>query len=112
MKARPHPDMRRPRMTRRRDSRRAKQPTGAIPQGGMTAIRGPVEETGNPDLTSRVLAPYENTIPESARYSLFHLGRGLILDHVLVSRSLGAFYRGAEIHNEVLPTNPAPSGPT
>jgi len=68
-----------------------------------TAIRGPVEETGNPDLTTRVLVPCENTIPESSRYSLFHLGRGMMLDHVFVSRSLAAFYRGAEIHNEILP---------
>jgi predicted extracellular nuclease len=68
-----------------------------------TAIRGPVEETGNPELTSRVLVPCENTIPESSRYSLFHLGRGLMLDHIFVSRSLAAFYRGAEIHNEILP---------
>ena len=68
-----------------------------------TAIRGPVEETGNPELTTRVLVACEKTIPESSRYSLFHLGRGFMLDHVLVSRPLAAFYRGAEIHNEVLP---------
>jgi endonuclease/exonuclease/phosphatase family metal-dependent hydrolase len=68
-----------------------------------TAIRGPVEETGNPELTTRVLIPCENTIPESSRYSLFHLGKGMMLDHVLVSRGLAAFYKGAEIHNEVLP---------
>jgi predicted extracellular nuclease len=69
----------------------------------VTAIRGPTEETGNPALVSRVLVPCENTIPEPARYSLFHLGRGNMLDHILVSRPLLAFYRGAEIHNEVLP---------
>jgi predicted extracellular nuclease len=69
----------------------------------VTAIRGPVEETGNPDLGSRVLVACENTIPESSRYSLLHLGRGQMLDHVLVSRALLAFYRGAEIHNEALP---------
>jgi endonuclease/exonuclease/phosphatase family metal-dependent hydrolase len=68
-----------------------------------TAIRGPVEETGNPAHAPRVLIPCENTIPESSRHSLFHLGKGLMLDHVLVSRPLAAFYRGAEIHNEVLP---------
>lgn len=67
------------------------------------AIRGPVEETGNPAHAPYVLVPCENTIPESSRYSLFHLGRGLMLDHVFVSRPLAAFYRGAEIHNEVLP---------
>jgi endonuclease/exonuclease/phosphatase family metal-dependent hydrolase len=69
----------------------------------VTAIRGPVEETGNPALVSRVLVPCENTIPEPSRYSLFHLGRGQMLDHILVSRPLLAHYRGSEIHNEVLP---------
>lgn len=67
------------------------------------AMRGPVEETNNPALTTRVLVPCENTIPESSRYTLFHHGRGYMLDHVFVSRSLASFYRGAEIHNEVLP---------
>jgi endonuclease/exonuclease/phosphatase family metal-dependent hydrolase len=69
----------------------------------LSAIRGPVEETVNPALASRVLVACENTIPTSARYSLLHLGRGYMLDHVLVSRPLLAFYRHAEIHNEMLP---------
>lgn len=69
----------------------------------LRAICGPVEETNNPDLTMRVLVPCENTIPEPSRYTLFHLGRGAMLDHVLVSRPLLAHYRGAEIHNETLP---------
>ena len=72
------------------------------------AIRGPVEETGNPAHAPRVMLPCENTIPESSRHSLFHLGKGLMLDHVLVSRPLSAFYRGAEIHNEVLPDESGP----
>jgi endonuclease/exonuclease/phosphatase family metal-dependent hydrolase len=67
------------------------------------AIRGPVEETGNPELSIRVLVPCENTVPESSRYTLFHLGKGLMLDHVFVSRPMSAFYHAAEIHNEVLP---------
>jgi endonuclease/exonuclease/phosphatase family metal-dependent hydrolase len=68
-----------------------------------TAIRGPVEETGNPAHATRVLIPCENTIPESSRHSLFHLGKGIMIDHVLVSRSFASFYKAAEIHNEVLP---------
>jgi endonuclease/exonuclease/phosphatase family metal-dependent hydrolase len=67
------------------------------------AMRGPVEETGNPGLTTGVLVPCENTIPASSRYTLFHLGRGVMLDHIFVSRAISAFYRSAEIHNEVLP---------
>jgi endonuclease/exonuclease/phosphatase family metal-dependent hydrolase len=69
----------------------------------VMAIRGPVEETGNPLHAPRVMVPCENNIPESARYSLFHLGRGEMIDHILVSRPLLAFFQRAEIHNEVLP---------
>jgi exonuclease III len=68
----------------------------------VLAIRGNVEDTGNGDLATRVLVPIENTIPEPARYTLFHQGRGDMLDHMLVTRNLLAAYRGSEIHNEVL----------
>ena len=67
------------------------------------AICGPVEETGNPAHAARVMIPCENNIPDSARYSLFHLGKGQMLDHIVVSRSLLRYFRGAEIHNEALP---------
>lgn len=69
----------------------------------LRAICGPVEETGNADHAPRVLVPCENNIPESARYSLLHLGRGVMLDHVLVSRGLLRWFDHAEIHNEALP---------
>jgi len=68
----------------------------------VLAIRGAVEDTGNGDLAGRVLVPIENTVPEPARYSLFHQGRPQLLDHMLVTRNLLAFYRGSQIHNEVL----------
>jgi endonuclease/exonuclease/phosphatase family metal-dependent hydrolase len=68
----------------------------------VLAIRGQVEDTGNGDLARRVLVPIETTVPESSRYTLFHQGRGDMLDHMLVTRNLLAFYRGSEIHNEVL----------
>jgi endonuclease/exonuclease/phosphatase family metal-dependent hydrolase len=68
----------------------------------LVAIRGDVEETGNGALAGRVLVPVENTIPEPARYSLFHHGKGQMLDHILVTRNMLAHYRGSEIHNEVL----------
>jgi predicted extracellular nuclease len=67
------------------------------------AISGPVEETGNPAHAARIMIPCENNIPDSARYSLFHLGKGQMLDHIVVSRSLLRYFRGAEIHNEALP---------
>ena len=67
------------------------------------AICGPVEETGNPAHAARLMIPCENNIPDSARFSLFHLGKGQMLDHIIASRSLLRYLRGAEIHNEALP---------
>ena len=69
----------------------------------LDAIRGPVEETGNPELSGRVIVSCEMTIPKSSRYSLFHLGQGQMIDHILASRALMTYYQGAEIHNEILP---------
>jgi endonuclease/exonuclease/phosphatase family metal-dependent hydrolase len=76
---------------------------GKSDEVSVMAIRGPVEETGNPLHGPRVMVPCENNIPESTRYSLFHLGRGEMIDHILVSRPMLAFFQHAEIHNEVLP---------
>jgi exonuclease III len=45
----------------------------------------------------------DNQIPESARYSLFHLGRGEMIDHVLASWALLATLAQTEIYNEYLP---------
>ena len=49
----------------------------------MAAIRGDVEETGNPELAGRVIVPCERTIVEPARYSPLYLGRGEMIEHVL-----------------------------
>jgi hypothetical protein len=68
----------------------------------VAAIRGEVEETDNYRLVNRVMVPCERTIPESSRYSLIHRGRKEMIDHILVSRGLLAYYKGTEIHNEVL----------
>lgn len=68
----------------------------------LEAIRGDVENTNNGSLARRVIFPCEQTIPESSRYSLKHQGQGIMLDHLLVSRNLLAFYKGAEVHNELL----------
>jgi endonuclease/exonuclease/phosphatase family metal-dependent hydrolase len=69
----------------------------------LQAICGPVEETGNPEHGPRLMIPCENNIPDSSRHSLMHLGHGEMLDHIIVSRPLLRFFRGAEIHNEALP---------
>jgi endonuclease/exonuclease/phosphatase family metal-dependent hydrolase len=68
----------------------------------VETIRGDVENTGNDKLAKRVMVPCEWTIPEPSRFSLLHHGKGEMIDHLLISRSLLAHYRGAEIHNELL----------
>jgi endonuclease/exonuclease/phosphatase family metal-dependent hydrolase len=68
----------------------------------VEAIRGDVENTGNSKLARRVLVPCERTIPEPSRFSMLHIGQGRMIDHLLVSRSLLAYYTGSEIHNELL----------
>jgi predicted extracellular nuclease len=68
----------------------------------VEAIRGDVENTGNDKLAKRVIVPCERTIPEPSCFSLLHHGTGETLDHLLISRSLLAHYRGSEIHNELL----------
>jgi endonuclease/exonuclease/phosphatase family metal-dependent hydrolase len=68
----------------------------------LRAICGEVAETGNPAHVNRLMIPCENNIPKSSRYSLLHLGKGNMLDHIIASRSLITFFRHAEIHNEAL----------
>jgi endonuclease/exonuclease/phosphatase family metal-dependent hydrolase len=68
----------------------------------IEAIRGDLENTGNLDLAMRVMVPTERNIPEPARYSFLHNGKGKMLDHILVSRMLMAYFKGSEIHNELL----------
>lgn len=69
----------------------------------LKAFCGLVEETGNPAHVARAMIPCENNTPDSARYSLLHLGKGQMIDHIVVSRPLLRHFRDAEIHNEVLP---------
>ena len=68
----------------------------------LMAIRGAVEQTGNSALAGRALFPCENNIPESMRYSLFYQGKGMMIDHLLVTRNLMQYYRFTEVHNEML----------
>jgi endonuclease/exonuclease/phosphatase family metal-dependent hydrolase len=65
-------------------------------------IRGDEEDTGSGRLAGRAMVPVERSIPDSQRYSVLHHGEPVMLDHVLVSRALMAWFRHAEIHNEAL----------
>lgn len=68
----------------------------------VRTIRGDEEDAGNPHLAARTLVPVERSLADSRRFSVVHHGRPQMLDHVLVSRPLLAWYRGVEIHNEAL----------
>ena len=72
-------------------------------QTSVKAICAPIEEIGNEALLNRIMVPCERNVAEPSRYSLLHLGHGEMIDHVLVSREMLRFFRGTEIHNEVLP---------
>ena len=58
---------------------------GQVP---VEAICGRVENTGDPDLRSRVLVPCSGAIPKSVRFSHYHHGHSNLLDHMLISQSL------------------------
>jgi endonuclease/exonuclease/phosphatase family metal-dependent hydrolase len=68
----------------------------------VRTIRGDEEDAGNPHLAGRMLVPLERSLADSRRFTVVHHGRPQMLDHVLVSRPLLAWYRGIEIHNEAL----------
>jgi endonuclease/exonuclease/phosphatase family metal-dependent hydrolase len=65
-------------------------------------IRGGEDRTGSGALAMRAMVALEHAIPEDLRYSVLHAGRKSMLDHMLISRPLLAWYRRAEIHNEAL----------
>lgn len=68
----------------------------------VETIAGRVENTGNSNLTGRVLTPCENSIPDSVRYTFIHQGDRRLLDHMLISRNMLNVYVRSEIHNETL----------
>ncbi len=68
----------------------------------MMALRGEVADTGNPAHNALTLYLCEDSVPEDARFTLYHHGRKNMLDHVLVSRAMITKYRGTEIHNEIV----------
>ena len=73
--------------------------SGEVP---VETICGTVENTGNPDLVSRVILPCEYAIPKSLRYTHIHYGQKNLLDHMLVSRQMTKYFSGAQIQNESL----------
>lgn len=73
-----------------------------LEQTPVRIIRADLDSTGNGDLAGRALVPLERSLPPERRYSVLHGGAAVMLDHLLVSRSLLGWFRNAEIHNESL----------
>jgi len=68
----------------------------------VVALRAEVESHENPALNGRTLYPCEDSVPEDARFTLYHRGKRNMLDHLLVSRGMIKAYMGTEIHNEIV----------
>lgn len=73
-----------------------------LEQTAVRIVRADLDETGNGHLASRSLVPLERSVPEERRFTVLHGGEAVILDHLLVSRGLLGWFRGADIHNEAL----------
>ncbi|UCG68815.1 MAG: endonuclease, partial [Thermoplasmata archaeon] len=73
---------------------------GSVP---FKAIVGSVQDTQNPDIRDRVMIPCEYNVPPQQRYSLFHHGKGNMLDHLVVSQGLFPYWMETSIYNEILP---------
>jgi len=65
-------------------------------------VVGAEEDTGNGQLAGRSLVALERSLPESQRVSVIHHGHPQMLDHLLVSRPLMAWFREMQVHNEAL----------
>jgi endonuclease/exonuclease/phosphatase family metal-dependent hydrolase len=68
----------------------------------MKILLSAEEDTGNGLLATRSLVMLDRSLAGDRRFSTLHHGRPQMLDHILISRSLLAAYRGLEVHNETL----------
>lgn len=79
----------------------------------LRILRSDIGDTGNTALAGASLTALETTVPASARYSVIHAGRRMMLDHILASASLAGCARGVDILNRNLldeATSPLPAG--
>lgn len=73
-----------------------------INEAAMRVTIASEEDTGSPGLAVRSLVPLERSLPADRRFSVLHHGRPEMLDHIVVSRNLLAYFHELEIHNETL----------
>ena len=70
--------------------------------GKSNGAKGPLQLLVLRRRAPRALVPVERSVAEDRRYTVVHHGRPEMLDHILVSHGLMAYYRRFEVHNEAL----------
>lgn len=68
----------------------------------LRLLEGRADEDGAAVPAADRLVALARSLPEDRRFTLLHGGAKLLLDHILVSRSLYGLFRRIEIHNEPL----------
>lgn len=69
----------------------------------LKILIGAEEDTGNGVLAKRALVVLDRSLAVDRRFSVVHHGRAQMLDHILVSRPMLAYFREIEAHNETVP---------
>lgn len=65
-------------------------------------LKATVDDTQNPLLTGRALVSLADLVPADRRFSVWHHGHPVLVDHILASPALAARCRTVEIHNQGL----------
>ena len=68
----------------------------------LKILQAAEDDTGNSRLATRSLVIEDRALPHDRRFSVLHRSRPLMLDHILVTRSLAAHLTGVFVHNETL----------
>ncbi|AXS42278.1 endonuclease/exonuclease/phosphatase family protein [Breoghania sp. L-A4] len=71
-------------------------------ESALRIVAANVEDTGNLELSPRVMTPVETQIPRQRRYTVLHHGRRHMLDHILASPALLGALGTVEVLNEGL----------
>ena len=69
----------------------------------LKIVIGAEEDTGNGSLAKRALLVLDRSLAVDRRFSVVHHGRAQMLDHILASRPMLAYFRDIEAHNETVP---------
>jgi endonuclease/exonuclease/phosphatase family metal-dependent hydrolase len=67
------------------------------------------EDTGNAQLEGRSLVVADRMVAKDRRFSVLHNGRPLMLDHILVTRSIAGHLTSVSIQNDTLTDEAAPA---